>query len=82
MWLLHDPQQLHTSVRAEMAAVHVAVDAATIGNRDVTIFTDCSTLIWNLIGMLHTPQRYAGAQTRCHPNPNCRHAQILNNSFI
>ena len=55
MWLLHDPQQLHTSVRAEMAAIHVAVDAATTGDRDVTIFTDCSTLIWNLIGMLHTP---------------------------
>ena len=43
-----------------MAAIHVAVDAATTSDRDVVIFTDCSTLLWNLIGMLQAPQRYAG----------------------
>ena len=48
-----------TSVRID-AAIHVAVDAATTDDRDVAIFTDCSTLISNLIGILHMPQRYAG----------------------
>ena len=50
----HAPQ-LHTSVRANMAAMHVAVNAATtlvltaflyyfVENWDVTIFMDCSAL--------------------------------------
>lgn len=44
-------------------AIHVAVDAATTSNRDVAILTDGSTLIWNLIGLLHVTQRYAGINT-------------------
>ena len=55
----HAPQ-LNTPLRAEMSAVHRAVDVAAATDDEIVIFTDCLTLIWNLIGMLQTPQRFVG----------------------